>query len=579
MLKNKQFTKNEDILFSVLEFLDRNGFKQTFNKLEKKTGINYCDNDKKIIENFLKLKKLDELILFIKNSPKIESEEKSNFIKLLKIKKYIELIVQNCFDRIDQKDSLYYLRTEISPMINCNEKKNKNLMNSLTNILFYKDINLLKNFIKKNLNIYSDNSYIINELGKSRIISIEKLYDIYNNSINKTKEISFKQFKPFPINDLCFSPFKTSEIWFLEISKNKNFIALGFSNCNISIITINNQKNDNKINLNLSLTFSANENNRKGEITSLCFSNDEKHLLVSLSTNIIRIYNVSNGEKIKEYDNLYNSIITSCIYMPNSYGKFLSGGIDKRLLMIDMNNNPFLEIGKFCRIKQILFSELYNLIVIIPGSISDIICYDFPKNKISFKIEIKEEIVFANISRIDKGKYILINISKSQPKIILYNLEKAKIEDKFYGHTQKIMIIKCGFAGDKEQYIISGSEDATVYLWERKEPGSPKYIFKEYFGIVNCAELLFNDVLISVSDDKTLRIWTAPNEENQNNREIIFNKNDNNNCKIEETNFEKEFLEKMNEPLEEVPDEEDNAEESDEEEERVGEIRFREEID
>ena len=576
MLKNKLLTKNEDILFSVLEFLDRNGFKQSFEKLQKKTGKHYCDNNKKIVEDLLNLKKLDELILFIENSTNIENEEKIAIIKILKIKKYIDLILKNCFDRIDQIDSLNYLRTEISPMINCNEIKNRNLLNSLTNILFYKDINLLKEYIKKNLNMYSDNSYIINQLCKNRIISIEELYDIYNNSTNK-KDVSFKKFKATTIRDLCFNPFKTSEIWFLEISKSKNYIALGFSNCNISVISVSNDKNENNIYLNLFLTFSANENNKKGEITSLCFSNDEKHLLVSLSTNLIRIFNVSNGEKIKEYDNLYNSRITSCIYMPNSYGKFLSGGIDKRLLMIDINNNPFLEIGKFCRIKQLLYSEMFNLIILIPGSINDIICYEFPKNKISFKIEIKEEIVYTNISKIDKGKYILINISKLEPKILLYNLEKTKIEDNYYGHTQKTMIIKCGFTGDKEQYIISGSEDGKVYLWERKSPGSPCDIFEDYFGIVNCAELLYNDILISVNDDKTMRIWTALNEEDENNRQIIFNKNDKNTFTIKENNFEKEFLEKMNEPMEEIPDEDDNAEESDEEEERAGELRFREE--
>ena len=548
MLKNKLLTKNEDILFSVLEFLDRNGFKQSFEKLQKKTGKHYYDNNKKIIEDLLNLKKWDELILFIENSKNIENEEKFTIIKILKIKKYIDLILKNCFDRIDQIDSLNYLRTEISPMINCNEIKNRNLLHSLTNILFYKDINLLKEYIKKNLNMYSDNSYIINQLCKNRIISIEELYDIYNNSTNK-KDVSFKKFKPTTIRDLCFNPFKTSEIWFLEISKSKNYIALGFSNCNISVISVSNDKNENKIYLNLFLTFSANENNKKGEITSLCFSNDEKHLLVSLSTNLIRIFNVSNGEKIKEYDNLYNSRITSCIYMPNSYGKFLSAGIDKRLLMIDINNNPFLEIGKFCRIKQLLYSEMFNLIILIPGSINDIICYEFPKNKISFKIEIKEEIVYTNISKIDKGKYILINISKLKPKILLYNLEKTKIEDNYYGHTQTTMIIKCGFTGDKEQYIISGSEDGKVYLWERKSPGSPCDIFEDYFGIVNCAELLYNDILISVNDDKTMRIWTASNEENENNRKIIFNKNDKNTFIIKDNNFEKEFLEKMNEPL------------------------------
>jgi WD40 repeat protein len=254
--------------------------------------------------------------------------------------------------------------------------------------------------------------------------------------------------------------------------------------------------------------------------------------------------------------------------MPNSNNKFLSGGIDKRILLIDINNNPHLEVGKFCRIKQVMYSEFSNLIIIIPGSISDIICYDLPKNKASFKIEVKEEVVYSNISKSDKGKYILINISKSYPKILLYNLEKTKTEDKYYGHTQKTMIIKSSFAGEKDQYILSGSEDAKVYLWDRKVPGPPKYSFEGHLGIVNCVELLFNDVLLSVSDDKTLKIWKTIYNNNDFNRKIIFNKNRENSFKKKENNFEKEFYEKMNEPLEEIPADEENVEESDEEEER-----------
>ena len=129
------------------------------------------------------------------------------------------------------------------------------------------------------------------------------------------------------------------------------------------------------------------------------------------------------------------------------------------------------------------------------------------------------------------------------------------------------MIIKCSFAGDRDRYIISGSEDALVYLWDRKKPGPPKYTFEGHLGIVNCAELLFNDVLLSISDDKTLKIWTTIYDDN-NNREIIFNKNKENIFKNIENNFEIEFLEKMNEPLEEIQVEEENVEESDEEEER-----------
>ena len=569
----EQFTKNNDLLLSVLEFLDRNGYKQSFEKLQKKTGIYYNDNDIKIIKDLLHSRKIDELIIFIRNNSKINNEEKMEYIKILKIKKYIYLIIRNCYDRIDQKDSLYYLRTEITPMINNTIDKNKNLLNLLTNILFYKDMNLLTDYIKKNLKIYSDDSYIISKLSQNKIIPIEKLYDIYHNYSENMKEISFEKYNVITIKDLCFNSFKTSEIWFLEISKNKKYIALGFSNCNISLISV--IYKNNKINLNLYLTFSSNENSKKGEITSLNFSNDEKYLLVSL-TSSIKIFNVLNGEKIKEYNNLHNSIITSCLYISNSNTKFISGSIDKKLLLIDINTNepPYLEIGKFCRIKQLLYSEFNNLIVIIPGSLNDIICYDLSKNKISYKIEIKKEIVYSNISKNDKGKYILINISKSDPKISLYNLVNTKIEGNYYGHTQRTMIIKCSFAGDKDQYIISGSEDSNVYLWDRNIPGRPKYIFKEHLGIVNSVELLFNDVLLSVSDDKSLKIWISKNDENDNIREIIFNKNEKNILKIVENNFEKEFFEKMNEPLEEIQAEEENVEESDEEEERIGEIRY-----
>jgi WD40 repeat protein len=460
MQKNAKNKKKNDILLSVLDFLDRNGYKHSYEKLKQALGKHYYENDKKIVEDLLNLRKIDELILHIKNSFTIKNEDKIDYIKSLKIKKYIDLIIKNCSDRIDQRDSLDYLRNEIVPIIS-NNTKDKNLLIFLTNILFYKDMNLLKDYINKYLKIYLDDSAIISELSKNKIVSVEKLYDNYNDSDERYKEL-LKNYKSISISEVCIPPYKPTEIWFLEISKNKKCIALGFAGSNISLISVN--KKNGKIELNLYATFSANDKSHKGEISSMNFSYDEKHLLVSLTNGQIKIYNVSNGEKINEYKNLHNEIPISCIYLPNSNNKFLSGGIDKKLILTDKSNeqNPHSEIGKFCRIKQLLFSEIHNLIIIIPGSSSDIICYDLSRNKISFKIEIKEELVYSNISIIDKGKYILLNISKAFPKILLYNLAKVKTEEKYYGHKQKNMIIKCSFAGDKEQYIISGSEDAKV---------------------------------------------------------------------------------------------------------------------
>ena len=562
-----KLNKNEDLLLIVLEFLDRNGYKQSFEKLQQKTGVNYQDNEVRIIEDLFNTRKIDELIFYINNSTKISSEEKLKIIKLLKIKKYIELILKNCSDRIDQKDSLYYLRTEISPLINTNNPLDKINLGYLTSLLFIKDMNFLTNYIKSNLGTYSDDSQIISILNKNKLIHLESIYDMNDKLSNNNRDIDFKKYDVITLTDLCFKPYKTAEIWFLEFSKNKKYLVLGFSNCNISLFTVKNNQNNNSIIINLYLTFSVNDNSKKGEITSVCFSNDEKYLLVSLSTNIIKLYNILNGEKIKEYSNLHNSLITSCIFIPNSNTMFLSGSIDRKLLVIDINSDkiPFLDIGKFVRIKQILFSESLNLIIVIPYSISDIMVYDFQKNKMSFRVELNEEIVYSNISKSDKGKYILINISKSFPKILLYNLKNTKTEDKYYGHSQKTMIIKCTFAGNKDQYIISGSEDGCVYLWDRNIPGKNIYCFKGHFGCVNSVELVFDDVIFSGSDDKSLKIWIPKYETyyEEIKKEIIYSKNENNSFKEKKQNdFEKEFFEKMNEPLEDVPNEEDNDEDS-----------------
>ena len=562
-----KLNKNDDLLLIVLEFLDRNGYKQSFEKLQQKTGVNYHDNEVRLIEDLFNTRKIDELIFYINNSTKISSEEKLKIIKLLKIKKYIELILKNCSDRIDQKDSLYYLRTEISPLINTNNPLEKIILGYLTSILFIKDMNFLTNYIKNNLGAYSDDSQIIPLLNKNKLIRLEAIYDINDKLLNNDREINFQKYDEITLTDLCFKPYKTSEIWFLEFSKNRKYLVLGFSNCNISLFTVKSNPNNNKININLYLTFSSSENSKKGEITSLCFSNDEKYLLVSLSTNVIKLYNILNGEKIKEYSNLHNSLITSCIFIPNSNTMFLSGSIDRKLLVVDLNSDkiPFLDIGKFVRIKQILFSEVLNLIIVIPYSISDVMVYDFQKNKMSYRVEINEEIVYSNISRADKGKYILINISKSFPKILLYNLKNTKTEDKYYGHRQSIMIIKCAFAGNKDQYIISGSEDGCVYLWDRNIPGKNIYCFKGHFGVVNSVELIFDDLIFSGSDDKSLKIWLPKYEAYYEDvkKEIIYSKNENNSFKEKKKkDFEKEFFEKMNEPLENVQNEDDNEEDS-----------------
>ena len=543
--------KKEEILLSVLEFLERNGYKESFEKLNQKTNYKYIEQNTKKIIDLIKSDKIPELIIYINNNFNIPNEEKIYWIKILKIKYYIKLVLNNYSNHLKQKDSLNYLRKEITPLLN----QDTELLNSLTYILFIKDEAMLKQYIENYLLSYTDDNFIIDQICKKRIITLETVFDFYQNSL-KNVNINFDNYSIININDNCLPPFKPSEIWFLEVSKNKNYICAGFSNSNISIFNIKkeNKENKNKIIIKLFITFSANEQNKRDEITAMNFSNDEKYILVGLSNYRLKIFNISNGQKIKEYQNMHTNKITSIIPFPNSNNKFITGSIDKKINILDISNvtniqnkDEYSELGIFCRIKQLCYSELLNYIIIISASNTELIIYNIFIKKIEAKIITSEgsQNVYANISKKDKGKYLIYCTSppNQKSKIILYNLSTKLVEEKYTGFSQKYMIIKCCFSGPDDKFILSGSEDFIIYLWERGIGENPKYKFKGHFGIVNTIDMWGNDFIISGSDDKNIKIWFNKSE----NLEIIFEKNKENKCEIKENEIDKKFLEAMNE--------------------------------
>ena len=548
-----QSHKKEEILLSILDYLKRNGYKQSFEKLYNKTNYKYIEQNNKKVEDLIKSDKISELITYIKNNIQIQNEEKFYYIKILKIKHYIKLVLNNCINHLEQKDSLDYLRTEITPLLN-QDMTSTELINSLTYILFIKDESILKDYIQNFLLSYNDDNFIINQICKKHIIPLESMYDYYKGSL-KNININFDNYSILNINDNCLTPFKSSEIWFLEISKNKNYICAGFANSNISIFNIKKENKNNKaeILIKLFITISANEQNKRDEITSINFSNDEKYILVGLSNYYLKLFDISNGKKLKEYQNIHSNKITSIIPFPNSNNKFITGGIDKKINILDISNinninskEEYTELGNFCRIRQLCYSELLNYIIIISASNTDIIIYNLFSKKIEFKIITSNgsQNVYANISKKDKGKYLIYSSSnpKTNSKIILYDLSTKLVEEKFIGFSQKYMIIKCCFCGPEDKYILSGSEDFFIYLWERGFGDSPKYKFPGHFGIVNTIDMWGNDFIISGSDDKTIKVWYNKDE----NLQIKFEKNKENKCVIKENEIDKKFLEAMN---------------------------------
>ena len=530
---------NNELLLSVLEYLDRNGYKESFDNLLNDTGIRYLENIRRNIEELLKQKKLDELLTYINTCEKFTNEEKNNLLKFLKIRKLIELVSKNCSDRIEQKDALQFLRNEITPIID-----NKDLLNTLTKILFFKDMPTLKNFIQKNLAIYEDDKYILNQISNVKIAPLEQLYNLYNQNLVKKYGINFDKYNVTTLkkDDLYYNENNgnntiiNSNIKIMEISKNNEYVAFGFYDLNVTIYNLDKKTKDNseiiKINFINKINIKDNNNlndSEQNEIDVINFSYDEKHILILINKTIINIYEINTAklifksEKIKDINQTLFISTKNDILLYSNDQIFVSSEIFKSADLMSI-----YEPAQKNDIQQIFFSDFFNLIILIPNSIREIECINLTKKNKEFAIDIKEEIFSANISKTDEGKFLIINLSKNYPKIFLYDLEKRQFDKKYYGHTQKNDKIICTFGGNKDQYILCGSEDFMIYLWDRNISGLPKYQFKSHEKSLIGLGLINSSFLLSCDEDM-VKIWTSYDID-----DINFDKQNKNNLMEEE---------------------------------------------
>ena len=537
---------NTELLLSVLEYLDRNGYKESFDILLNDTGIRYLENIRRTIDELLKQKKIDELLIYINSCDKLSSEEKNNLMKFLKIRKFIELVYHNCSDRIDQKDALQFLRNEITPII-----EDKELLNTLTKILFFKDMPTLKNFIQKNLAIYEDDKYILNQICEVKIAPLEQLYNVYNQNLVKKFGINFDKYNVCSLknNEIYCNDNKgnnniiINNIKIMEISRNKEFMAIAFVDLNISVFNIVKTRKDNLdiININFFSNINIKNNNnldenKSNEINSMIFSYDEKHLLILINKSIINIYDIKTSKLLYKYDEIKE--INNALYIsPKNDILFFTK--DKIMHSEESFKSPELSetdnISNKNDIQQILFSDFFNLIILIPDSIRDIKCINLQQKKFEFNIEIKEDIFSANISQTDGGKYLIINLSKNYPKILLYDLIERKFGQKYYGHIQKNFKSLCSFGGKTDQYILCASEDFLIYLWDRNISGLPKYQFKGHEQRIIGLSMV-NSSLILSCDENEIKIWTSYDID-----DVNFNKENNDKNKLMEIENIKEI--------------------------------------
>jgi len=121
------------------------------------------------------------------------------------------------------------------------------------------------------------------------------------------------------------------------------------------------------------------------------------------------------------------------------------------------------------------------------------------------------------------GKYLLANVSLSSPRLELFDLGsplddrphlRAELIRRFKGgHTQSCFVLRCAFGGANDSFVVCGSEDSTVSIWNREKGEIIAKVSGSHTQVVNAVSWCPTDpyLFATCSDDQTVRLWGTEN--------------------------------------------------------------------
>ena len=519
---------SKEILEMILQYLDENKLFESEKLLGEKANIIFDQKEIQRLKNYLKDHQFDEAILFLEKS-NFENLQKSEVLSLIKSRKYIELIKEG-----KKESALEYLRNEIS-IIHTDQR----ILNKYTILLFQKNSIDLEKFLCSNFNEINNDEIIIKKIQSllclsidskgNRILPNNRLETLLKNYIdlmnNGNVEIeNQRRSSPFMTQKIKFIKYDNQkiiekhddEVWLIEITLNHKY----FITCsrNGMLCVFQTEISPKEIKIECINSFLA----HRKYITSMKWSNkDNNYLLTSSADKQIKLWNAIEGKCLKTFM-IHLDIVTSVLWLNDD--TFISGSIDKKMLIstisglnssnINSNNSNITSkiicSETFLRVRDLLLSSFLNCVIVIPASMNDIIFYNYKEFREVHRFAELDPIISGNVSKYDDGRFLITNVSRVNASINLYDLSTFSIINKFYGHTQDQYIIKCSFAGTQDEYIVCGSEDASIFLWHRNN-SIPIHVLKGHTGALNSVEWIVNNensILLSVSDDHTLRVWT-----------------------------------------------------------------------
>ncbi|KAJ7343183.1 WD40 repeat-like protein [Mycena albidolilacea] len=323
----------------------------------------------------------------------------------------------------------------------------------------------------------------------------------------------------------------TDQVWMLEWSRNGNLLASASSDKSVIIWGIG-PETETPI--------------REWEkrhvlghpypVIALAWSLDDSILLAGAEHHI-KMWNTKTGVCLRTLEE-HSEPVTALAWLPDDSG-FLSAGMDFKIVLWNTDGQQREIWGVLpVRVTHMVVTPDFTRLVAIGlrapspvdprvesdslpagangGSTSSppprdehrFLVFDYATRRPETSELFEGELTSLSVSH--NSQYALV--SRSPDDIQLWDLNLGRMARKYTGQRQSKDIIRSCFGGLDSNFVVSGSEDSNVYVWNRDTGVLLEVLEGHGEGSVNCVawnprnERMF----ASCSDDHTIRIWEAP---------------------------------------------------------------------
>lgn len=319
----------------------------------------------------------------------------------------------------------------------------------------------------------------------------------------------------------------TDEVWYVQFSHAGEYLASASKDttviiwrirsildggCNINNSTNNNSSsnNDNDSNIQQDAPILRKLVGHTEMICSLSWSPDDSRLLSCGHDRTIRLWNVNTGECIRVFEG-HSKEITACAWMPDGV-HFVSGAADAKIFEWDSNSAEITatyEAGGY--VNDVAMARDGRILVATCSDRSVQVFNTATKKQQSIA---REAVSITSLFLSPKADFLLACTNSNdypgvtEPEVQVWDVSEMTIVQKFKGFKQARYVIRGCFGGHNQMFVLCGSEDHLVHIWERTS-GNLIDKLKGHKGTVNtvaCSEADEN-LFASGSDDKSVILW------------------------------------------------------------------------